>query len=55
MSLQEYLLAELSRSAAGRTPAELVAEFEAQLEREGGEGLASESSAGIIRADRDSR
>jgi plasmid stability protein len=55
MSLQEYLLAELSRNAGLRTPAELVAEVEQRLRAEGGEGFATVSTVGDIRADRDLR
>ena len=52
MSLQEYLLAELERGARLRTPAELVAEVEAHIRDEGIDGLASSSSASLVRADR---
>jgi plasmid stability protein len=38
MSVQEYLLAELERNAALRTPAELVAETERRLQAEDPEG-----------------
>lgn len=54
MSLQEYVRAEMVRQAGRRTPAELVAEVEAQLGDEGGEGFARESSAEVIRIDRSS-
>lgn len=53
MSLQEFLLAELEQNAHLRTPAELVAEVEARLRVDGGAGLASSSSAPLVRADRD--
>ena len=52
MSLQEYLLAELERSARLRTPAELVADVEARMRAQGTDGLASSSSAAVVRADR---
>src|SRR5688572_15078784 len=52
MSLQEYLLAELVRNAALRTPAELVAEVEARMQREGTDGFIRTSSAEVMRADR---
>ena len=54
MSLQEYLLAELVRNAALRSPAELVTEVEERMHTEGQEGFARVSSAGFVRADRDS-
>lgn len=52
MSVQEYLLAELKRNAALRTPAELVAETEVRLWAEGPEGFASTAAGQIVRADR---
>lgn len=52
MSVQEYLLAELERNAALRTPAELVAETEGRLRAEGPDGFASTAAAEIVRADR---
>lgn len=55
MSLQEYVLAELERNAATRTPAELVAEVEARMRDEGRDGYAHVSAAAIIRQDRDGR
>lgn len=54
MSLQEYLLGELTRGARMRTPAELVAEVERRMRTEGSDGLASASSADLVRADRES-
>jgi hypothetical protein len=54
MSLQEFLLAELVRNAALRTPAELVAEVEARLRIEGSDGFIHTSSADVVRADRES-
>ncbi|MGH9307388.1 MAG: FitA-like ribbon-helix-helix domain-containing protein [Acidimicrobiales bacterium] len=54
MSVQEYLLAELTRNAALRTPAELVAETEGRLRAEGPEGFAPTAAGQIVRADRDS-
>ena len=53
MSLQEYVLSELERSAHLRTPAELVAEVEAGIRAQGIGGLASSSSASLPRGDRD--
>ena len=52
MSLQEYLLAELERNAALRTPAELVAETEGRLRVEGPEGFSSTAAGQVVRADR---
>lgn len=54
MSLQEYVLAELVHNAGLRSPAELVAEVEQQMEAEGEEGFLQGSSADVIRADRES-
>ena len=54
MSLQEYILAELEQNAATRTPAELVAEVDARLRDQGGDGYAEVSAAAIVRRDRDS-
>ncbi len=54
MSLQEYVLAELVRTAALRTPADLVDEVAERLRREGPEGCARVSSAEVVRADRES-
>jgi plasmid stability protein len=54
MSLQEYLLGELTRAAVMRSPADLVAEVERRIDTEGPEGFASVSSADHIRADRES-
>lgn len=54
MSLQEHLLAELCRNARSKTPAELIAEVRASMAAEGPLGYATESSADIIRADRES-
>lgn len=51
MSLQEYLRAELVRQARSRTPAELVADIEAELQA-AGEGFARRSAADVVRADR---
>jgi antitoxin FitA len=55
MSLQEYLLAELCRNAVVRTPGEVVAEVERGLSTGGADGFAVTSSAGVVRAERDSR
>ena len=52
MSLQEYLLLELVRNAALRSPAELVAEVEERIRVEGPEGLTPRSSAELVRTDR---
>jgi hypothetical protein len=52
MSLQEYLLAELVRTAALRTPADLVDEVAARLRTEGSEGFSLVSAAEVVRADR---
>ncbi|HWE68384.1 MAG TPA: hypothetical protein VG298_17225 [Acidimicrobiales bacterium] len=52
MSLQEFLLAELERNAAQRTPGELVAETEERLRLEGTGGFAPHSAAAYVRADR---
>ena len=52
MSVQEYLLAELVRNAALRTPAELVAETEGRLRAEGPEGFAATAASQIVRAER---
>ncbi len=55
MSLQEFLLTELIDSARARTPAEVVAEVDQQLQVTGGEGFSATSSADLVRADRDRR
>jgi antitoxin FitA len=52
MSLQEYLLAEIIRSAKLRTPAEVIIEVEERLHSEGTEGFSRVSSAEIIAEDR---
>lgn len=54
MSLQEYVLNELTTSASQRTPSELIAEVERRMRREGREGFARGTSAYYVRADRDS-
>lgn len=54
MSLQEYLLGELTRGAQMRTPAELIEEVERGMRAVGADGFASVSSADHVRADRDS-
>ena len=54
-SLQEFLLSELVEAARTQTPAEVVAEVRAQLERSAGEGSSASSSVDVVRADRDSR
>lgn len=55
MSIQEYVLAELTQAARTRTPAELVAEVELRMRAEGTDGFATVSSADRVRAERDSR
>ena len=52
MSLQEYLLSELVRDAALRSPADLVAEVTERMRVEGPDGFARVSSASVIREDR---
>lgn len=52
MSIQEYLLAELERNAALRTPAELVAETAVRLQTEGPLGFALTTAQDVVRADR---
>ena len=54
MSIQEYLLAELTRNARLRSPAELVAEVESRTRVEGRAGFALVGSADLVRADRES-
>jgi plasmid stability protein len=54
MSLQEYLRAELCRTARLRSPAEIVGEVEDQLRALSGDGFAQESSGELVRADRES-
>jgi plasmid stability protein len=54
MSLQEYLLGELTRGAQMRTPAELIEEIERGMRAVGTDGFASVSSADYVRADRGS-
>ena len=54
MSLQEYLLAEIVRGAALRTPDEVATEVGAALRDQGTEGYSAVSSADVVRADRES-
>ena len=55
-SLQEYLLAELTKTARKRSPAEIVAEVERIMATEGAEGFVAQGSAADwVRADRESR
>jgi hypothetical protein len=54
MSLQEYVLAELIRTAALRTPADLVDEVAERIRIEGPEGFSRVSSAQVVRVDRES-
>lgn len=55
MSLQEFLLAELTRTGRERTPAEVVADVEGRLAATQGEGFSDVPSAVLIRRDRDAR
>lgn len=52
LSLQEYLRLDLVRQASLMTPAEVVAEVEEDLRRDGTEGFSRGSSVDLIRADR---
>ena len=52
MSLQEYMLAEIVRTAELRTPAEIAIEVERRLHLEGSEGYSPVSSVEVIAADR---
>jgi antitoxin FitA len=52
MSLQEYMLAEVVRTAELRTPAEIAIEVERRLHAEGSEGYSPVSSADVVAADR---
>lgn len=52
-SLQEYLRSHLIDFAATVTPAEIVAEIEREIMREGTEGFSTTSAADVIRGDRD--
>ncbi len=54
MSLQEYLLGELTRGARMRSPAELIEEIERGIRAVGADGLTSVSSADHVGADRNS-
>ncbi|MDP9396867.1 MAG: hypothetical protein M3P96_03150 [Actinomycetota bacterium] len=54
MSLQEYLLAQLTQQARRKTIAEVMAEVEEEM-RTDPEGWSTVSSVDDIRADRDSR
>ena len=53
-SLQEYLRSHLIDFASTATPAEIVAEVERDIEREGPEGFSTVSAAEVIRLDRES-
>lgn len=55
MSLQEYLLRELTEGANTRAPGEIAREVLAEREVRGDEGYATTSSASVIRRDRDGR
>ena len=52
MSLQEFVLAELTRAARRRTPAEVVVEVERRMAGDGGERYPTASSAEVLRRDR---
>ncbi|MDX1620320.1 MAG: hypothetical protein R3320_04980 [Nitriliruptorales bacterium] len=52
MSLQEYLLAELTRRARRQTPAEIVESVREALSVEGEEGFSSESSSQLLAEER---
>ncbi|MDQ3306508.1 MAG: hypothetical protein M3535_11155 [Actinomycetota bacterium] len=52
MSLQEFLLAELTRAARRRTPAEVVAEVERRMADDDADGYTRASSADVLRRDR---
>lgn len=54
MSLQEFLLEELTRAARQRTPAEVIGEVERRMAEAGPQGYASTSSAEVLRQDRSS-
>lgn len=54
LSLQEYLLGELSRSARLRSPAEMIAEVEQRLHIGSQDGFSRISAVEAIRADRES-
>lgn len=53
-SLQEYLRLHLIEFAATATPAEIVADVERDIAREGSEGFATTPAADLIRRDRES-
>jgi antitoxin FitA len=52
MSVQEFLLAELTRNARLKSPAELVAEVEHRMRTEGRAGFARVGAADLVREDR---
>lgn len=52
MSPQEYLLAELIRTAGLRSPADLVVDIEERMRSEGDEGLSRVSASELLSADR---
>lgn len=55
MSLQEFLLGELTRSARRRTPAEVVAEVERRMAGgDGADGYADVPAAEVLRQERSS-
>jgi len=54
MSLQEYLRIDLIRNAQLRSPSELASEAAPRMRTEGADGFARVSSAGAVRADRES-
>ena len=53
-SLQEYLLAHLVEFASTATPAEIAAEVERDIARDGYEGFSTVPAAEVIRRDRES-
>ncbi len=53
-SLQEYLRSHLIEFAATATPAEIVAEVESEIAREGPDGFSTVPAADVIRQDRES-
>ena len=52
MSLQEYLLSELTSRARSRTPAEIVGSVRETLSVEGDEGFSPESSRELLAEER---
>lgn len=52
MTLQEYLLEELKANARLRTPAEVIAEIEQEMQAGGRDGFARGTAARLVRSDR---